>query len=750
MHWSSVAALLLVSHSALALPQPPRALASPPSIGSLGTLQALKYNNLGPENNGTAAVLVYDRLPNDQAKARCGAIGETLLPLSGAPQARRTELSYQLDYLVLAHDLHASESFWVGGLPPRKEGQLKDDPFKSCLAYSQSQRGITPVSCDANLPALCGSILPPTTDLNRIATPSSRISISAGNLTVTGYRDGRSFRFMSVPFANPPVKELRFAPPQPYSGRRTIDATRASASCIQSQSGFGTLFNGGISEDCLYLNVFTPILPNNSSSNTSRPVAVYFYGGAFTSGSATLIDYDGGNFASRNDVVVVTVNYRVGALGFLATGNMTTGSYGTRDQILALEWVQQHIAAFGGDPSHVTIFGQSAGGQSVIALLSSSATKGLYSGAIVQSAPLDLPWFSREIYSEAIVPEIAKAVGCDKKDDQTSEGALLNCLRSVPATSYLDNTNAFQDAANTSSKTIADDYLHVSPFLTSVEPFMPMVDDNGSGVIDDQFNTLLSTGKLPNHVPTMFTIVTDEASFFAALEAPTAKTTQAGLNRFFHKVFPPGLAQSVIKSNAFPLNHSDPDGVHKAGADALTHSEWSCPHSYLLSSAAKSKSKSTAPFPKLYGLEITDGHIQIAVGAPAVCSPNNHYNATCHTADVLPIWGNLNSKIFNVAPYYSVEDIKHSQLLNDVFSAFFHTRNPNPRPEVLKVRGPAYQATLEKIAGEEKYRVPEFRARKEVSVLGVQPGWTVGPGTTEKCRVFQEYGFTFQNANFTL
>ena len=739
--------VLLGSGSALALPRGPvislSAGLSTPSIGSLGTLQTLKYNNLGPENNGTAAVLVYDRLPYGQAQARCAAIDETLFPLQDAPQANRTELDYQLDYLVFSRDLSPSDSLWVGG--------SKED----CLAYSHKTGTIESKSCDTNLPALCTSNLPPTTDRNRDAVPSSQISISAGDLSITGYRDGRSFRFMGIPFANPPVEKLRFAPPQPYSGPSTIDATRASDSCIQSESSFGTLDNGGISEDCLYLNVFTPILPSDSNSsggekNVSRPVAVYFYGGAFKSGTASMIDYDGGNFASRNDVVVVTVNYRVGALGWLTTGNITTGNYGTRDQILALKWVQQHIAAFGGDPSHVTIFGQSAGGQSVVALLSSTAASGLFSGAIVQSAPLDLPWFTQQVYTEIVVPEVAKAVGCDDDDSKDSEGALLSCLRSVPATDYLDNSTSFKDALDASSKSLANDYLHVSKLLASIEPLMPIV-DHGSGVIDDQFHTLLAKDRLPNHVPTMFTTVSDEAALYVAQDVPNLGATQVGLDLLFSQAYPSKLADSLKKSDAFPLNRSDPDGIRDIGADALTHSEWSCPQAYLLSNSASSSSSS---FPSLYELQITDGHAQTTVDVPDVCSPNDNYNATCHAADVLPVWGTLNSKTRNVAPYYSVADVQHSQMLNDIFGAFFRTRNPNPNLEYLKTRGPAYQATLEKFTAEdndgEGYQIPEFKAQQQqVSLLEVEPDWTVNPGVTEKCKVFRDYGFTFQHANYT-
>ncbi|PYI05664.1 carboxylesterase [Aspergillus sclerotiicarbonarius CBS 121057] len=725
------ASSLLLCWPALAAPAPPAAATSPPSIASLGTLQALKYNNLGPANNGTAAVLVYDRLPYSSARVRCASIGEGLYPLQNAPQANATELGYQLDYLVYAKSLQENSSLWIANSSPEE-----------CQAYSQRLKRIISVSCDQELPALCTSSVPPTTDKDRIAVNKSKVSISYENFHMTGYRDGRSFRFLGIPFADPPVRDLRFAPPRPYSGPRNIEATKMADSCIQSVSGFGTLDNGGISEDCLYLNVYSPVLPSPHDRNSVRkPVAVYFYGGGFTSGTASMIDYDGGNFASRNDIVVVTVNYRVGALGWLTTGNLTTGNYGTRDQILALEWVNKYIEAFGGDPNHITIFGQSAGGQSVIALLSSTAARGLFSGAIVQSAPVDLPWFTSEVYSKIVTPNIAGAVGCN---GTTSETALISCLRSVPATRYLDNTTEFEAAMTASTETIATDYLHSSEILASIEPLMPIVDDTGSGVIDDQFYRLLATNKLPNHVPTMFTTVTDEAALYVDEYVPNVGTTEAALELVYSYAYPTSLIKSLLATNAFPLNPSDSDSVRNTVADALTHSEWSCPQAYLLRNGGRHA------FPHLWEVEIKHGHIQTTVDVPSICSPNTDYNATCHSSDVLLAWGTLNSKTKNVSPYYNQRDILHSRLLNDIFGSFFRTRNPNPDQEMLKLRGPAYASTYQ-IFGPRGYYMPEYEiVERNVSLLDMPPSVVVNPGVTEKCAVFEDFGFSFQRTNLTI
>ncbi|KAI2893890.1 hypothetical protein CBS76997_2627 [Aspergillus niger] len=722
---------LLLFGSASAAPAPPADARSHPSIDSLGTLQALKYNNLGPGNNGTAAVLVYDRLPYLSAESRCASIGEALYPLQDVSQANATEIGYQLDYLVYAKDVAANSSFWIAKGSPN-----------GCQAYSHSRKQVIPAPCDRQLPALCTSSVPPTTDKDREAVNKSKISISFDDYRMTGYRDGRSFRFLGIPFADPPVRDLRFAPPRPYSGPKKIDATKMADSCIQSVSGFGTLDNGGISEDCLYLNVYSPVLPSSHDRNSTRkPVAVYFYGGAFTSGTASMVDYDGGNFASRNDVVVVTVNYRVGALGWLTTGNLTTGNYGTRDQILALKWVSKYIEAFGGDPNHVTIFGQSAGGQSVIALLSSTAAHGLFSGAIVQSAPVDLPWFTREVYTKIVTPNIAGAVGCN---GTTSETALISCLRSVPATRYLDNTTEFEAAMTASTETIASDWLHSSEILASIEPLMPIVDDIGSGVIDDQFYRLLASDRLPNRVPTMFTTVTTEAALYVDQYVPNLGASEAALELVYSYAYPTSLIKSLIATDAFPLNASDSDSVRNTVADALTHSEWSCPQAYLLRHGGRHA------FPRLWEVEVRHGHVQTTVDVPSICSPNTDFNATCHSADVLPAWGTLNSKTKNVSPYYNKRDILHSRLLNDIFGSFFRTRNPNPDLEMLKLRGPAYASTYQ-IFGPRGYYMPEYEiAERNVSVLDMPPSIVANPGVTEKCAVFEDFGFSFQRANLTV
>ena len=213
-------------------------------------------------------------------------------------------------------------------------------------------------------------------------------------------RDGISV-FMGIPFAAPPLGKRRWLPPQPVEPWGGVKETKSFAPMAPQavappdpnnplQIAFSVDTSLGvqteINEDCLYLNVFTPGL-----DSTRRPVMVWIHGGGFTSGTGSSPLYNGGLLASRGDVVVVTINYRLNVFGFLrlmeTTGDRiaATGNEGILDQVASLEWVRDNIAAFGGDPDNVTIFGESAGGASVCALLSMPKAKGLFHKAISQS-----------------------------------------------------------------------------------------------------------------------------------------------------------------------------------------------------------------------------------------------------------------------------------------------------------------------------------------------------------------------------
>ena len=234
----------------------------------------------------------------------------------------------------------------------------------------------------------CGAPSAPGAPGSTADPPSAVVRIDSGR--VSGLDQGAVQVYRGIPYAAPPVGALRWRPPQPvrpWSGVRAC--TRFGASCPQSGAPIGGgRLPSAQSEDCLYLNVWTPA----QSGDEGLPVMVWIHGGGFITGSGSLPADYGENLSGREHVVVVSFNYRLGVFGFLAhpalsaeSARGVSGNYGLLDQQAALRWVRRNIAAFGGDPRRVTIFGQSAGGQSVIAQLVSPLSRGLFARAIAES-----------------------------------------------------------------------------------------------------------------------------------------------------------------------------------------------------------------------------------------------------------------------------------------------------------------------------------------------------------------------------
>ena len=192
--------------------------------------------------------------------------------------------------------------------------------------------------------------------------------------------------FRAVPYAAAPTGELRFKPPQPMPGWQGVrDATRDGPIAPQGRSRLAHVmgdFERPQSEDCLTLTVWTP-----AADSRKRPVLVWIHGGAFASGAGSLPWYSGERLAANGDVVVVSINYRLGALGFLCLPGISEGNLGLLDQVAALRFIRDNIAAFGGDPDNVTVVGQSAGAASIAIIMTMPQAGGLFRRAILQSTP---------------------------------------------------------------------------------------------------------------------------------------------------------------------------------------------------------------------------------------------------------------------------------------------------------------------------------------------------------------------------
>src|SRR5580698_11643535 len=219
------------------------------------------------------------------------------------------------------------------------------------------------------------------------ATPSDEAKIDSGKLKGAS-KDGVT-SFKGVPFAAAPVGVFRWRPPQPVKPWSDVrKAAEYGPDCAQLPfPGDAAPLGVPPAEDCLYANVWAP----DGSAGKKLPVMVWIYGGGFVNGGSSPSVYDGTQFAKRG-IVFVSFNYRIGRFGFFAFPALTKenpnepkGNYGYMDQIAALQWVRRNAAAFGGDPANVTIFGESAGGGSVLMLMTSPLSKGLFKRAVVES-----------------------------------------------------------------------------------------------------------------------------------------------------------------------------------------------------------------------------------------------------------------------------------------------------------------------------------------------------------------------------
>jgi para-nitrobenzyl esterase len=294
---------------------------------------------------------------------------------------------------------------------------------------------------------------------------------------------------LGIPYAAPPVGDLRFTPPQepiPWDGVR--DGRIFGAVSLQASTDYDPAQG---SEDCLYLNVYKP---SDVSGQEPLPVMVWMHGGGFINGSGNA--FFGGLLAQTAGAIIVTVNYRLGPLGWLALPRLAAeakdgnaGNYGLLDNIAALQWVRENIAAFGGDPSRVTTFGQSAGGEQVLALLASPAAEGLFHRAISMSSPagLTLPDLSA---AAAKCSDFLHRMGCQDSDIQ------LSCLRAASAQSLINAAQLDWDLVRARGL-----------------QFTPTV---GGPVLPAQWLDLFREGKF-HHVPVMIGHTKQEARLFTAI-----------------------------------------------------------------------------------------------------------------------------------------------------------------------------------------------------------------------------------------
>ena len=367
--------------------------------------------------------------------------------------------------------------------------------------------------------------------------------------TVVGTTLDDAHAWLGIPFAAPAMGDLRWRPPQPPEAWDVpLDAGAVGPSCIQIDFLSGEVVDGG-SEDCLSLNVYAP-----ASGAEALPVMVWIHGGAFEVGAGdgtVSAEYSGRHLAAAGDVVVVNFNYRLGPLGFLRHPDLsdedprgTSGNYGLEDQRFALEWVQRNVAAFGGDPGNVTIFGESAGGSSVCMHMVSPDSDGLFHKAIVQSGVCHQDQLAGG--ADAQGQALADAIGC-------AGVGIAACLRDTSPSALLTalpNSSDIFDPNNTSWGPNVDGVILPSAMLP-----------------------LFQSGSF-SQVPVMLGTTKDEAALFLAL---------AGMQMLDESAYQTALTQAATASgkSAMELEAQYPSSDYPTPFWALstlwTESLFSCP-----------------------------------------------------------------------------------------------------------------------------------------------------------------------------
>jgi para-nitrobenzyl esterase len=296
-------------------------------------------------------------------------------------------------------------------------------------------RATSPFEWRGKLLILLAFLLTATTAFAQGRIEGSAVNVDGGAIAGRWAANAYVRAYLGVPFAAPPVGDLRWKPPQPVTPWQGVrDATQFGPQCLQPKATPGSVYyeySGGdlpMDEDCLTVNVWTPV-----DTEGDAPVMVWIYGGGFQVGAASRPVFNGTRLAERG-AVVVTINYRVGVLGFLAhpelsaeSGQRASGNYGLLDQVAALQWVKRNIRGFGGNPDNVTIFGQSAGATSVVHLMASPLARGLFHRAVAESTALPMK-----------MPSLADAEAQGKSFADKLGAASLGELRAKPGQAILD------------------------------------------------------------------------------------------------------------------------------------------------------------------------------------------------------------------------------------------------------------------------------------------------------------------------
>ncbi|KAH0432915.1 alpha/beta-hydrolase, partial [Aureobasidium melanogenum] len=628
-----------------------------PSPTQLGDVQILAFDDLITTDNSTtsAALLLSSPVTLSSALNACESLSESLWSPSVLPFT--AGLNNSLSYEVYSGRLASDQLMWITQSHSASQSKHSESPAHpgpphqapQCQAMDVDGQ-IHQVSCREKLPSLCSQTAPASNITYADNSPAYQISQPVGSQKLIGYRDFLTFRFMGIRFAAEPE---RFTYSSVYEGTGTNTALEPAPECL-------TLPNNG-STDCLFLNIWTTSLPGPSAKKELKPVMVYIYGGGFTTGSASNPTNDGGNLAARGDVVVVDIAYRLSTLGFLALDDgVHNGNYFLSDQIAGLEWVQKYIENFGGDPSRVTVFGESAGAESVNALIASPKGKDLFHGAILQSNYYQ-PYVPLAAAINQTTNPILNETGCATAADQ------LACLQAYNVTALLSLKTVFN---------------------------YPVVD---STYLVSDFIDLNSTTTITNRVPVVMGVNRDEEGVLGTVYPTTNLTTGiddlAAANHLD--------ASSILDSNLFPLGTSNTDNatldVFNTTTRISTDLSFRCFNQFEAYAGVKD-----GVLPNIWFYEFNRTYQDPAYNPNLVCAapvtPSHPYGDPsqeyfkCHAGDLANTFGNVARVGF---PDRDGLDAKFGQLMTDYWTSFARNLDPNPDMDYLKARG--YWNTINQI-----------------------------------------------------
>uniref|UniRef100_A0A1Y1MMB3 Carboxylic ester hydrolase n=2 Tax=Photinus pyralis TaxID=7054 RepID=A0A1Y1MMB3_PHOPY len=492
------------------------------------------------------------------------------------------------------------------------------------------------------------------------AASQSDLTIQIGPGTVKGKYDttikGSTFRsFTGIPYGEPPVGILRFKPPvplKPWNG--VLDATKPHQICPQMDVYFGNYTVAG-NEDCLYLNVYAPVVNDKESFS----VLFYIHGGGWMSGNANSELY-GPQKLLEKEIVLVTTNYRLGALGFLSTGDsVVPGNNGLKDQTLALKWVKDNIKCFGGNPNKITVFGQSAGGASAHFLTLSPLSRDLVSGAILQSGTAFAPW---AITLKPLVnaQRLASYLNCPS----TSSEAIVECLSTKDSSDIVEQDKRFWEYS-------------YDPMI----PFKPVVerDHPGAFLTEDPAVIVQSRKNVP--VPLMIGLTTEDGALKSATLHKDQRLIEM-LNKDFDVIAPFlfGYDQATYNTSEvserirnFYFRGRKIDESNKAELTNVVTDSWFHVATDL-AVRLHAENSNTAVYLYIFGYQ---GVVSFSTAFKDAADSYNY--GTCHGDELLYLFTQTHSQ----GAKFTEADNRMMDIMVSIWTNFAKTGNPTPDDDEL-------------------------------------------------------------------